>query len=481
MRESGLSRRTLFAAGAAATIVAFDPLGLTWVSQAQADAGAAGHRVPDLDGDLVTDDAALAEAAEDYGQIVHNGPRAVLRPGSVRDIAKIVRFACAHGLTVAMRGQGHSVFGQAQASAGVVIDSRTLADIHSIGADRAVVGAGVTWSELIEATVARGLTPPVATDYIGLSVGGTLSVGGIGGASSHHGLQVDNVLALEVVTGTGAVVRCSKTENRDLFDAVLGGLGQYAIIVAATVRLIPAETTARVYHLSYADLATFTTAQRIALADGRFSYLEGQVVPVDGGWSYLLEGVAYFSDPAVPDDAGMLSGLPAPAATEIVEMSYVDWLNRITALVDQLRALKFANPWINVFLPDGATDAYVADLLADLDPADVGGPILLYPVLRRRLTRPLVAVPDSPVVFLLSILRVVAPPNAETVTRLLADNRAAYLGAVAHGAKQYPIGAIPIRPGEWPAHYGDQYPWARRAKARFDPHGILTPGQAIFH
>ncbi|CRK58648.1 Cytokinin oxidase [Alloactinosynnema sp. L-07] len=482
MRESGLpglNRRGFLAVGAATAVVAFDPAGLGWISQAQADEGATGTRVPPLDGELVTDDAALSEAAEDYGQIVHDRPRAVLRPGSVRDIQKIVRFACANGLSVAVRGQGHSVFGQAQVKAGVVIDSRTLARIHSVGRDRAVVDAGVTWSALFTAALAAGVTPPVATDYIGLSVGGTLSVGGIGGATSHHGLQVDTVLALEVVTGTGELVGCSRTENRDLFDVVLGGLGQYGLIVRATLRVIPAPATARVYRLSYTDLTDLTAAQRTALADGRFSYLEGQVAPTETGWGYVLEGVAYFSGQS-PDDATLLRGLPAPAATDIAELPYFAWLDRLTALVDQLRPLRFPNPWLNLFLPDAVTDRYVADLLADLSPADVGGPILLYPVPRRRLTRPLVAVPDSDVVFLLSVLRVVAPPNPDTVNRLIADNRAAYVDAVALGATQYPIGAIPVSPAEWAAHYGAQYPRARRAKARFDPHGVLTPGQKIF-
>ncbi|MGQ0841653.1 FAD-binding protein [Actinokineospora sp.] len=480
MSRVPLARRRVLAAGAAAAVVvAFDPVGLGWVTRAQADAGTGGLAVPDLDGELVTDAAALAEAAEDYGQIAHRRPRAVLRPGSVRDIVEIVRFANRNGLSVAVRGQAHSVFGQAQAPAGVVIDSRTLAEIRSVGPGAAVVDAGVTWLDLVRATVPRGLTPPVATDYLGLSIGGTLSVGGIGGASSRHGLLVDTVLALEVVTGAGELVRCSPRANRELFDAVLGGLGQYAVIVRATVVLVPAETTARVYRLSYPDLGSFTAAQRTALADGRFSYLEGQVVPGEGGWDFVLEGVVYFTPPNAPDDARVVRGLPAPAATEIAELPYFAWLDRITALVEQLRALKLPNPWLNLFLPDDATDRYVAGLLSRLAPADVNGPILLYPVPRGRLTRPLVAVPDSPVVFLLSILRAVAPDEA-TVRRLLADNRAEYERARALGAKQYPIGAIPTRPADWPSHYGAQYPRARHAKAIFDPRGVLAPEQGVF-
>lgn len=477
--DSRLGRRAFLTGTTAAAVVAFDPAGLGWVTAAEA--APVGHRVPDLDGELVVDEESLTEAADDYGHIVHRRPVAVLRRGSVRDIVKIVRYANRAGLRVAMRGQGHSTFGQAQARGGVVIDSRTLATIHAVEADRAVVDAGVRWLDLVRASLAEGLTPPVNTDYLGLSVGGTLSVGGIGGATSHFGMQVDNVLALEVVTGEGRLLACSPSVRPGLFHAVLGGLGQFAVIVRATVRLIPAETTARVYNLFYPDLASLTAAQRTALADRRFSYLEGQLIPADGGgWQYMLEGVAYHTPPATPDDAALLAGLN-PAASQISDLPYFDWLNRIHDLVERLKALRLPGPWINIFLPDPATDAYVTDVLAGLSPADAGGVVLLYPVPRGLIRRPFVALPDTEVIFLLAILRAVNPPDDADVRRLLAANRALYDKARAVGGTHYPVGAIPLTPADWRAHYGDRYPEFVRAKAAYDPRHVLAPGQGIFH
>jgi FAD/FMN-containing dehydrogenase len=469
--EVRISRRTVLAGAAAATVVAFDPAGPGWLATAAADTGI---RVPDLDGELVVDSSSRAEAADDYGHIAHRVPIAVLRPGSVLDIQKLVRFANQHDLTVAMRGQGHSTYGQAQAG-GVVIDSSTLATIHRVGADHAVVDAGVRWLELIRATLARGLTPPVVTDYLGLSVGGTLSVGGIGGATAHHGLLVDNVLSLEVVTGTGELFRCSPIVRPELFHAVLGGLGQFGVITRATVRLIPAATTARVYHLTYPDLASLTAAQRVAL--GRFSYLEGQATPTESGWTYLLEGVVYYTPPSVPDDAVLLAGL-GPA--DITEMPYFDWLNRIYDLVQQLMTLRLPGPWINLFLPDSAVDSYVSDVLATTAPSDVGGVVLLYPVPRSLIRQPFVRLPDSPVVFLLALLRAVSPPDDAETQRLIAVNRSQYDQAVGVGGTHYPVGAVPLTPADWRAHFGDQWPAFRAAKRRYDPRHVLAPGQGIF-
>src|SRR5829696_9905418 len=134
-----VSRRRLIQ-GAAATavagmIVGFDPASRSWATEISRGT----IPVPRLDGSLTTDPAARQEAADDYGHIVHRLPYAVLRPGSVDDVVTMIRFAKRWRLKVAMRGQGHVCFGQAQVRAGIVIDSRTLASVHAIGGGAAVV------------------------------------------------------------------------------------------------------------------------------------------------------------------------------------------------------------------------------------------------------------------------------------------------------------------------------------------------------
>jgi len=179
----------------------------------------------------------LAAAADDFGHLVHQTPNAVLLPASAHDVAAAVRRAAGQGRRFAAQGRRHSVFGRAQARDGVVADMGRLRTLHAVQRDRVVVDAGATWREVVAATLPHGRTPPVLTDYLDLSVGGTLAVGGVGSATSRLGVMSDHVLELEVVTGQGEQVICSPDRHPSLFDAVRAGLGQVGDITRATLRL----------------------------------------------------------------------------------------------------------------------------------------------------------------------------------------------------------------------------------------------------
>ena len=169
--------------------------------------------LPSIDGVFDRSDAARGAAGRDFGGLCHAPPALVLRPASTRDVAAALRWAEARGCRVAARGAGHCVGGQAQAEGGLVVAMSSLGrvlgwDAPTGGAGGAAsrwvdVEAGILWRTLVEETVARGLTPPVLTDWLEMTVGGTLSLGGIGAESFRLGLQTDHVLELEVVTGHG--------------------------------------------------------------------------------------------------------------------------------------------------------------------------------------------------------------------------------------------------------------------------------------
>lgn len=483
--EKKPSRRAVLAAiSGSAALCAFDLATRRWLTSAAHAQGTA-QLVPSLSGELVTDWSERVAMGEDFGHLRRGVPLAVLRPGSYYDVVSMVRFARRFRIPIAMRGNGHSNFGQANAEAGIAIDSRTLSRIHTVKATYATVDAGVLWRDLIAASASHQSAPAVLTDYLDLSVGGTLSMGGIGGASSRFGLQLDQVMQLKVVTGAGDLLECSPQLRPELFHAVLGGSGQCGIIVRATVRLVERLPQAFQANLYYDALAPFQLDQERLLAEQRFDYLEGQVVfPAEGGSPrFMIEVAKYHPADLPPDSDALLDGLADDrASAQLNSLPYEAWAARLdpqVAFLKELGLWETPHPWLNLFIPSSQLQAFMTPLLNRLTPADLGGGvILLYPVASALITAPLFRLPAEPIAWSLSMLRFTA--DEASATAMVADNRALYESNVALGGTRYAIGAIPMSQDDWRAHYGSQYPRFARAKAQFDPEGILTPGPGIF-
>ena len=159
-----------------------------------------------------------------------------------------------------------------------------------------VVEAGATWSDVLARDAAAGQTPPVLTEYLELSVGGTLAVGGVGGTTSTFGVQSDNVIELEVVTGEGKSSPARRASNADLFDAVRAGLGQVGVITRATLELVAAPESVRRFLLFYPDLATMLRDARLLAGDDRFDAVQGAIAGrAGGGMAFRLDVAKYFT------------------------------------------------------------------------------------------------------------------------------------------------------------------------------------------
>jgi FAD/FMN-containing dehydrogenase len=164
-------------------------------------------------------------------------PAAVVRCASAADVAMAIEFARSRGLEIAVRGGGHNYAGLASCDGGLMIN---LSPMRAVAVDvdgrRAVCGGGATWADVDATTQEHGLATVGGfvshTGIAGLTLGG-----GIGWLTRKAGLSSDNLLAAEVVTADGRILRAAPDTNPELYWALRGGGGNFGVVTSFEYRL----------------------------------------------------------------------------------------------------------------------------------------------------------------------------------------------------------------------------------------------------
>lgn len=194
----------------------------------------------DLRGEVIT----AGDAAYDARRTVWNGlidrkPGALIRCTGVADVMAAVRFARRHHLAIFAKGGGHHVAGACLADNGLTLD---LAPMRHVAVDperrTAWVQGGATLGDLDHETQAFGLAAPVGV-VSATGVAGLTLHGGMGWLLRRHGLSVDNLLSVDIVTADGRLTKANHHRNADLFWALRGGGGNFGVATAFEFRLHP--------------------------------------------------------------------------------------------------------------------------------------------------------------------------------------------------------------------------------------------------
>ncbi len=298
-----------------------------------------------------------------FNALIDRKPAAIARCRDASDVAHGIDFARDHGLPLSVRGGGHSVAGNAVCDGGLVLDlsgMKTL--LVDPGCRLALAGPGLTLGELDRGTQQHGLATPSGavsmTGIAGLTLGG-----GLGWLNGRYGLACDNVVAADVVTADGALVRVDAEEHPDLFWAIRGGGGNFGVVTRFTYRLhpvgpvlagsltFPADTAGRVLRHFEEFMAAAPDELSAAVSfglDGERPVLSVTVCwcgPVDDGERTLRP----------------LRGMGPPLADSIGVMPYVDLQSAGDAGFPRGRR----HYWKAGFLPrltDGAVDVLLEHL-----------------------------------------------------------------------------------------------------------------------
>jgi FAD/FMN-containing dehydrogenase len=322
--------------------------------------------VADLSGQVSGPVLVPGDAGYDAARAVHNGlvdrsPALIARCRTAADVVAALAFAARAGLEVSVRGGGHNVAGRAVVDDGLMIDLAQMKDIAVDPAARtATAGAGVTWRELNDAAAAHGLAVTggavSSTGIAGLTLGG-----GLGWLMAKHGLAADNLLAAEVVTAAGAVVRADAETEPDLYWALRGGGGNFGVVTSFTYRLHPVTTVIGgliAHPIEAAPALLRFYREAVAGASDDLTIFAALVHAPDGSGAKLAALVVFHTgDPADAErELEPLKAWGAPLMVEVGEMPYPV----MNTLLDAGFPDGALNYWLSSFtrgLPDALIDA----------------------------------------------------------------------------------------------------------------------------
>ena len=188
---------------------------------------------------LTPQDATYDEARQIWNAMIDRRPAVIVQPADAGDVAPAIKLARDNALEITIRGAGHNIAGNAVCNDGLMIDFSNMKNVRvDAGKRRASAEPGATLADLDAATQKHGLATPVGinstTGVAGLTLGG-----GFGWLTRKHGMTVDNLVSLDVVTADGRKLRANDKDNADLFWALRGGGGNFGVVTEFEFALHP--------------------------------------------------------------------------------------------------------------------------------------------------------------------------------------------------------------------------------------------------
>src|SRR5215218_780758 len=169
-------------------------------------------------------------------------PALIVRVADPTDVSHVITLARERGLELAIKSGGHSLAGHSVSEGGIVLDLSEMKNLEIDTEGRtAWAETGLTAGEYSAAVAAHGLATGFG-DTGSVGIGGVTLGGGVGYLVRKHGLTIDDVLAAEIVTADGELLRVDAERHPDLFWAIRGGGGNFGVATRFQFRLHEVDT-----------------------------------------------------------------------------------------------------------------------------------------------------------------------------------------------------------------------------------------------
>ncbi|MCI0429897.1 MAG: FAD-binding oxidoreductase, partial [Rhodospirillales bacterium] len=177
------------------------------------------------------------DARRVWNSLIDRKPALIALCTGTADVIEAVNFANDHDLLVAVRGGGHNVSGSAVCDGGLIVD---LSLMRGVRVDRATATAraqgGATWAEVDRESQVFGLAT-TGGNISKTGIGGLTLGGGFGHMRRKHGLSIDNLVSVDIVTAGGECITANAHQHSDLFWALRGGGGNFGVVTSFQFRV----------------------------------------------------------------------------------------------------------------------------------------------------------------------------------------------------------------------------------------------------
>jgi FAD/FMN-containing dehydrogenase len=280
-----------------------------------------------LSGDVLTPtDREYEKARLCFNLLVSRRPAAIARCVDANDVATALAFGQANDLEIAVRGGGHNPAGHCSVDDGLVIDLSRMRNVEVEPENGVAVSeGGATWLDFDTATQQHGLVTPGgvvgSTGVTGLALGG-----GIGHLTAQHGLTCDNLIAAEVVTPAGEVVRAGDDGDPELLWGLRGGGGNFGVVTGAEFKLHPVERVNGGLFQYVGDHAGDLLRLFLEIDAGADSDLSCQAqLVVDASLTPAVQVIpCYTGDGGEPEEYATLRAAPGLVKDEVLARSFLD-------------------------------------------------------------------------------------------------------------------------------------------------------------